>query len=470
MKHCFFLIIALWATHGIAQNKQVLYGLTDVPQNLMLNPGSMVPQKKHFGIPLLSQIHLNGGASGVSAYDIFQEGEGDINTRIRDKIFEMSNTDFFTATQQLEILNFGWRAKNEIYFSGGMYQELDFITYFPRDLAILAWEGNRDYLDYPFDLGELSLTADLLTVYHIGANKQLNDKLTVGVRAKIYSNMGSFSSTDNQGSFTTALDEDGVNIYDHSIADADILVRTSGIASLADDDSDKNVGSALLGRAFFGGNLGVGMDVGVTYSVTNRITTTASLLDVGAVFHSKDIESYRASGTYNLNGIELIFPPLENGQATVPYYDNLEDELEDEIPIDTLTTGYTRWRPLKTNASVEYGFGNIFGGGECDCMNPGGGVTWQQAIGAQFYGIMRPKGPQMAGTIYYRRKISESFSAKATYTVDSFSSSNVGLGIVADIGKVNFYLAADNLLRYGNLAKAKSVSLQLGFNIKIDER
>ena len=60
-------------------------------------------------------------------------------------------------------------------------------------------------------------------------------------------------------------------------------------------------------------------------------------------------------------------------------------------------------------------------------------------------------------------------AAKATYTVDSYSYSNVGLGLATDIGKFNFYIAADNLLRYGNLAKAKSVSLQLGFNIKFYE-
>ncbi|QIE59241.1 hypothetical protein G5B37_06595 [Rasiella rasia] len=469
MKNYCFFIVALWVCTSFAQNKQVLYGLTEAPQNLMLNPGSKVPYKKHFGIPLFSQIHINGGSSGVSAYDIFQESDIDINTRIRNKIFELENTDFFTATQQLEILSFGWRSKNDIYFSGGVYQEFDFITYFPRDLAILAWEGNRDYLDYPFNLGELSLTADLLTVYHFGANKQLTDKLTLGLRAKVYSSMISFSSTDNQGTFTTSLDTDGVNIYDHTIADANVTVNTSGVASLRDRDGAGDVSGDILGRAFFGGNLGVGVDIGATYDVTNRITASASVLDLGAIFHTKDIESYQATGDYTLNGIELIFPPLGDGEPTLPYYDNLEDELENEIPIDTITSGYTQWRPLKINASVEYGFGNSIGG-ECDCTNPGGGVTWQQAIGAQFYSIFRPKGPQMAGTVYYRRKFTETLSAKATYTVDPYSTSNVGLGVVADIGKFNLFVAADNLLRYGNLAKAKSVSLQLGLNIKIDER
>ena len=433
--------------------------MEEVPQNLLLNPGATVPQSKHFGIPLLSHLHLNGGASGVSAFDIFGESSVDINTRIRNKIFEMKNTDFFTFTQQLELLNVGWRSKNDIYFSGGIYEEIDFITYFPRDLAILAWEGNRDYLDYPFDLGEISLTGDVLTVYHFGANKELSKKLTVGVRAKLYSSMINFSSTNNRGTFTTSLDTDGVNIYDHTIADADITVNTSGYIPLRELDGAGEVTSTILGRAFFGGNLGVGVDLGATYQLTDRITTTASVLDFGAIFHTKDVENYNASGTYNLNGIELIFPPLGEGEATIPYYDNIEDEFEAEIPVDT----------LKVNASLEYGFGSVFGRDECDCLNMGANKDWVQAIGAQFYSIFRPKGPQMAGTVYYRRRIHENLSAKATYTIDSYSATNLGLGIVADLGKINFYIAADNLVRYTNLAKAKSVSLQLGFNVKIDE-
>jgi hypothetical protein len=99
----------------------------------------------------------------------------------------------------------------------------------------------------------------------------------------------------------------------------------------------------------------------------------------------------------------------------------------------------------------------------------GGGSSQSQAVGAQFYSIFRPKGPQMAGTLFYYRKIADFLAAKATYTIDSYSFSNVGLGLVTDIGKFNFYIAVDNLLHFGNLAKAKSVSLQLGFNIKFND-
>jgi len=469
MRSLLIFSIALWAITAIAQNKQVLYGMEEIPQNLLLNPGSKMPQKSHYGIPFLSQIHFNVGSSGVSTYDIFGKSAEDINTRIRNKIFELSDKDFFTVTQQLELIDFGWLAKNKLYFSGGIYEEFDFIFYFPRDLAILAWEGNRDYLDYEFNLGEISTTGDLLTVYHFGVNKQINNKLTVGLRAKIYSSMLSYKSTNNTGTFVTRLgDENSPNVYEHTLQNVNMSVETSGYASLREMDGASQVTSEVLGRAFFGGNLGVGIDLGATYDITNRLTASASILDVGVIFHSKDVETYQVKSSYTLDGIELIFPPLANGQGTLPYYDDLEDEFEREVPVDTLHNSYTQFRPAKINASLAYSFGRPTDGGtDCNCYNMSGGIARNQAVGFQYYSVFRPKGAQIAGTLFYYRRFADFLSAKATYTIDSYSSSNIGLGLVADYKKFNFYIAADNLLQYGNLAKAKSVSLQLGFNIKI---
>ncbi|WP_026452582.1 DUF5723 family protein [Aequorivita capsosiphonis] len=470
MRNIVVYIFSLMGFFAISQNKQILYGFDEIPQSLLLNPGGRILQKKHYGIPFLSHIHVNGGSSGVSVYDIFKDGNNDINDRITRKIFEMKNTDFFTATQQIELINFGWVSKNKIYFSGGIYQEFDFITYFPRDLAILAWEGNRDYLNYEFDLGEVSTTGDFMTVYHFGLNKKINDKLTVGARLKLYSSMFSFRSVNNSGTFVTRLgDENSENIYEHTVENADVTVETAGYASLRDMDGAGEVAKNILGKALFGGNIGVGVDLGFTYQINDNWSVSASALDIGAIFHSKDVESYHAHGSYTLDGINLIFPSLADGESTFPYYTDLEDEIEREIPIDTIHKGYTQFRPVKINAGLVYGFGRSNFSEACDCLNMGSGGSHIQAVGFQFYGIFRPKGPQVAGTLYYYRRLTDFISAKATYTVDPFSFYNVGLGVSANIGKINFYLGADNLLKYGNLANAKSVSLQLGFNIIIDD-
>ncbi|MDC7995977.1 DUF5723 family protein [Altibacter sp. HG106] len=465
MKHVIFILLATCLSLGAwAQNKQILYGFEDIPQSLLVNPGGKTQLQKHYGIPFFSQIHFNGGASGISAYDIFG-GSGDINEKIDNKIFEMEETDFFSVTQQLEILSFGWRTQQDYYLSGGVYQEFDFIFYYPRDLAILGWNGNQAYLDYEFDLGQLSTTGDLLTVYHFGANKALSNKLTVGLRAKFYSSILSYRSVGNQGTFvTTRADSDAENIYEHRLQDINMRVETSGIANL----DEGPVGSKLLGRALFGGNLGVGVDVGATYDITDRLQLSASALDVGAIFHTKNTENYSAQGDYTLDGIELLFPPLSAGDETFPYYDNLEDEILEEVAVDTTTNSYTQMRPMKLNGALQYRFGKILSGGVCDCRNMGKGADRDQAIGVQFFSMARPKGWQMAGTVFYYRRIFDFLSAKATYTYDAYETGNVGIGISTTLNKFNFYLAVDNLLRYGNLAKAKSVSLQFGFNIKMD--
>jgi hypothetical protein len=54
---------------------------------------------------------------------------------------------------------------------------------------------------------------------------------------------------------------------------------------------------------------------------------------------------------------------------------------------------------------------------------------------------------------------------KATYTIDSYSFKNIGLGLSSNFGPVNFYILADNLLEYRDVAKANSLSFQFGLNI-----
>ena len=82
----------------------------------------------------------------------------------------------------------------------------------------------------------------------------------------------------------------------------------------------------------------------------------------------------------------------------------------------------------------------------------------------QLYVISRPKQPQLALTAYYYRRLFKGLRAKATYTLDSYSLHNIGLGLSAHLGGANFYIMADNFLQYQNIYNAQSVSLQLGFN------
>ncbi|MGK0250788.1 MAG: hypothetical protein ACI81G_000220 [Gammaproteobacteria bacterium] len=446
---------------AIAQNKQLLYNVDDLPQTLLLNPGAEISFEKHIGIPFFSGVSLTVGSSGVSVYDIFQEG-GDINTRIATAIRSLDKKDFFTVNQQLEIFSFGWKpAFKEHYFSVGVYQELDAIVYFPKDLAVLAYEGNAGYINTPFTFNDLSVAAEALTVYHFGVSKPINKKLRLGARLKLYSSIINVNSTNNQGQFITRTTPDGPNFYSHEVQNANVVANTSGILSLTEGN-----GSPIT-AAVLSGNIGMGLDVGGTYRVNDRWTVTASVLDFGAVRHAKDLRNYEFKGDYALEGIEFEFPAILDGTVTTPYWQNLEDEIEAQLPFkDELTRKYVTWRPLKVNASLNYGFGtNLYG--DCDCTN-GGENKHENNVGIQLYAVKRPQAPQTAITAYYDRRWTGYLRSKVTYTADAFSKRNVGLLLSANINKFNVYLAADNLLEYPNLAKAYNASLQIGFQLTFD--
>lgn len=354
------MLCLLITCFSFSQNKQILYGFNEIPQSLILNPGAKVENDWYVGVPLLSQIHTNVGMSGISVYDVFADDGRDFNSKLEDAIYSMDATDFFAINQQLEIFSGGFAfgnsyQKNE-YLSFGLYQETDVLIYFPKDYAKLAYEGNQGNINRIFDLSHLNVRGEVLSVFHLGYNKKLNKRLTVGARGKIYSSIINFNSVANKGTFVTVPGDN--NYYKH-IFNLDLEVQTSGAASLLNDDNS-DFGDdikELRSRVLFGGNLGLGMDVGFTYQLTEQWTIDASLQDIGFISHSKDIENYKLDGSYVFEGINPIFSAIQEGQTAEEYWDEIADEFEDLFTLDTTATKYTTWRPIKLNAALTYSFG-----------------------------------------------------------------------------------------------------------------
>lgn len=443
-----------------SQNKEILYNFTPLPQSLLTNPGADVKYKWFFGVPLLSGVSANIGSTGINAYNLFANDGVDFNTKVKNVIATTNRNDYVTANQQLELFSAGFGmgdSENRSYVSFGMYQELDSFIYIPTDLAILSFYGNKDYIGKSFNLGDLNVKAELLSVFHVGFNKPINEKLTLGVRGKIYSSIFNATSTQNSGSFYTVQGKD--LIYDQAIQ-SNLRLNTSGAAKYLDEDYDGDLGSDLVEdvkqKALLGGNLGLGFDIGLTYYPQKNIQVTASLVDIGYISHSKDVVDYTFKGDYAFKGVITDF----NANGTP---DNAYQDFKDAIPLDTLYTAYTTQRPLKFYSSFQYSFEEERAT-ECNCETDED--SWyRSAVGAQFFAMSTPRAPMVALTAYYRRRLFNGLQMKATYTLDSYSYKNIGLGLYTKIGIVNFYALADNLLGYTDLAKANALSFQIGFNI-----
>ena len=455
MRKIFYLLVLLISVKSISQNKQILYNFTSVPQSLMTNPGSDVKYKGYFGIPLLSGISANIGSSGFSAYDLFANDGIDFNVKLRNVVFSTTRKDKATINEQLELFNGGFKVgdwQSNSYVSFGMYQEFDFLSYMPKDLAILALDGNKDYLGKVFNLGDLNVKAEMLSVLHVGFHKNINENLIVGVRGKIYSSAFNATSTKNSGYIYTIPSNNGV--YEQVIS-SNLELNTSGISKYTEKDYSGDIVKDITKKTFFGGDLGLGFDAGLTYYPKKNIQFTASIVDIGFIKHSKDVETFTYKGYYKYEGIT---PKFANGNSS----GNIYQEFKDAIPLDTLYTKYTTWRPAKFNSSIQYSFDDAR---SKDCNCDGSESEYKNAVGAQLFIMSTPMTPFLAFTTYYRRRILNSLQMKATYTLDSYSYKNIGLGLSGQFGKLNLYVLADNLLEYHDLAKSNSLSFQLGLNI-----
>jgi len=469
-------IAILWG--GItmhAQNKQLLYDFIEIPQALMVNPGMQTSYQWYAGIPLLSGLSFQAGSSGITVQDLFANDGLDINDKIRDRaIFGMNTRDELSGTYQIDILNGGFRGKSRPndFYSFGLYHEGDAIGYWFRDLAILAYEGNADRLGRRFDLGHLKTRGEILNVFHFGVNRKMNNKLTLGARAKIYSGIINFSSTRNDGSFVT---REGQNNLLANTLVADIQFRTSGLNEIREVLNDDTIDNAsgirkiFTRRGLLGGNLGLGFDVGFSYNLNERTVITGSLLDVGFIYNTKDVRSFTLKGSATVEGVEIILPDALS-DPNADFWQDLVDEVEGLVPFEENNSSYITFRPTKLYSSIRYNFGEpVQSKEDCDCnykvSNRRSNVQFTNSVGGQLYAINRPRGPQAALTAFYQRRFGNTLALKTTYTIDKFSFTNIGLGFNLQAGPVNFYAMADNLLAYRNLADSHYASFQLGLNI-----
>lgn len=461
MQKIVLILFLFFSLLSSGQNKPLLYNVDDLPQSLMQNPGARIDFTSHFGIPFFSQIHISAGSTGVTAYDIFSNENSNVNQRVRSVMNNITAGDFFSVNEQIEILSLGWKMGNRGYFSTGIYQEMDIFAYFPKDPALLAFEGNADYINQDFKFSDVNFTGEILTVYHAGFNYKIDRKLTVGGRFKLYSGIFNAESTNNEGVFRTTNTPGGPNFYRHEVLGLDVTVNTSGYASLKNEEGmtvDEAV-AELLSRSFFGQNAGLGVDFGFNYRVTDQFTINGSIQDLGLMFHQKDIENYNYFGSFQTNGLEPLFPELDENEAAIPYWDVFEERLDRNLRDETTTNAYTTWRPLKFNASFEFGTGKSIL--PCDYLiskRP----RFMNLFGMLISGVNRPKGPTYGVTAYWDRKVNDNLRFRLAYGVDEYSITKLGAMVSSRFKNFNIYLAANDIIGYTNLAKANSASLQLG--------
>jgi hypothetical protein len=449
MKKVVLILVLVLSVNAFSQNKQVLYDFAGLPQTLLLNPGLETNFKFHIGLPLISGFSAEIGSTGFSVADIFADDGREINVKIASLLEKVDSKDYLKLNTQIEVFSAGYHFNDKTYLSIGFYEELDVIFFLPKDVLTLATEGNITPLGRPFDFSHLNLNADFLGVIHAGITRKVNKKLTFGARLKIYSSAINVESINNSGTFRTIPGADNISVS--LLENINVTYKTTGIADIS--------GGSVLANTFLGGNLGLGGDVGFSYRVTPQLKISGSFVDFGFINHTKNIENTTRIGDFKTDGINLQY------DANDPYFDywkQLNNEFKAEIPEVTNQDSYMAWRPSKLNAAVKYSFGETR---SQYCYDKTFKETYTDAFGVQLYSLFRSLRNEYALTGFYEKSFTNMVHAKLTYTLDNYSYNNIGLGVSAQFGNLNFYGILDNVAELSDISSAKNVSLQFGFNL-----
>ncbi len=457
MRKVIYIFIFIGFISAKAQHKKILYGFDKIPQNLMLNPGSETTFKYHIGLPLGSAFSAHSNSSGITIADIFRDDSKsifsgtDFNIKLSKAIDKLENDDYAYLNTQIEILNGGYKLNSRDYLSGGFYLETDIFTTLPKNILKLATEGNKNLINKDIDLKNVSVQAETLGVFHVGLSRRINDRFTLGGRLKIYFGGTNFSSVRNIGTLRFA------NNNKHSVLlkNLDVQVKSSRVYN--EDGNLEFEAKKPFKGTFFGGNYGLGADLGFTYHINEQLEVTGSILDFGFINYAKDVRKSSSKGSHVFTGADIDF-----NSPLVDYWSKVKDAFEQDIKTTKNTDSYTVTRPMKAYLAYAYSFGKSLN--RANCHDNTYKDFFDNTVGGQLFAVSQPNGLNFAYTAFYQRKLSKYLNLKATYTVDDFSYSNIGLGMSFNIWRINLYGSIGNILGITDTADTNTSSVQIGLN------
>jgi hypothetical protein len=482
-KRLIFIVFLWFSVLCSAQNNQILYGFDGLPQSLSLNPGADVLMEKHFGIPLLSNVYFQIGASNNdfnynNIYAGTEDEEGNLGKLRNIYNLGLRKDDFFTGNAQMELLNIGFRLRNpDYYLSFGITTDSKFYAKYPRTTVDMFFYGddiNRDGvpdLGVGRDLNELVFIGELVNVFYVGINKKVTENFTVGAKLKFLSGAMDVNFRNVEGVYS--LGQNAFGDYLHRLNGINAVFNSYGTvdanyAYIGDDPSQ-----IVQDLFFLGGNFGLGLDLGLSGRINESTLFSASLLDLDYLKYSADAQNFSVTQDFDIQD-DPFLPPFEGEPS---YWLDLYDTYYEsgELPLNKFNKSYQVLRSPKLytelkrrNELVNYRkSGNSVFRDVRSIYNYEKYELYEE-FGVQTFTEFHPENLQWGITGFYARSLNEYFSAKITYTVDNFSYYNLGLGISTHFNTFNFFMAADNLIGLFNYKESNYQSVQFGFIIIIN--
>jgi hypothetical protein len=407
-----------------------------VPQRSYLNPGLIPEGSKIFvGIPAVSSCYLNISNSGFKYSDAIRHRQDDsLYIDYPNVISKLKKNNYLSVNFKEDIFSFGMRLEKN-YLSFHVSEKANVRFRYPKNFMEFLWKGNGAFLNKEVNIN-FGLDFSHYREYALGAARQINDKLSVGLKLKYLYGMENFYTQKADISLLTAEDDFAIT------AKGNIELNSSGL----DDSSEYSFADYAFKRK----NNGFGMDLGLEYKVNEKFTLSASLLDMGFIkwqHQPNNYVSHDENAHFTFNGFELNQVINSDSSSTKDIGKALGDSLAKIFKIDTLHQSY------KTKLSTQFYFASNFN------------LTNVSSAGVLLYGQFFDQTMHPGISFSYNHKFLEWLNLSASYSMYNRTFDNIGLGAAISGGPVQFYIATDNVLAMIFPQNAKNIHLHFGINL-----
>ena len=354
-RNLFLLILVLVSfvfSQVAGQESNTLYFMKGVPQSYQVNPAAQPDCRFFLGFPAVSPFQVYTENSAYSLKDIvfplgdslvtFMHPDADKNEFL-DNLAPVNTLQTFGSANLFSV---GYQIDNS-YYTFDLSEKYYTRFIYNDDVLDLLLTGNKQGDQFDFSNTNVDFTAYFEAT--TGNFRKINDRLTVGSRIKILFGEANVSTVNKDLELIT--DEDWTIRSDIkirlSVPGLNIPVTENGEISLDSIEFDPFLTSTEIMQAAFG-NIGLGIDLGMHYTLTDKIMLTGSLLDLAGIRWSANTYAFSQNVSYVYKGIEIN--PTDTTGATENFFDSLSTVFRFTTTLDP----YYTMLPLKLYVGGTY--------------------------------------------------------------------------------------------------------------------
>ena len=304
-----------------------------------------------------------------------------------------------------------------------------------KDFLQFFWEGNASFIDQTVNLAP---HLRVFGAHHIGLGfgYKVSKKLTVGTRLKRHWGLATIFTSPGETSIYTNPE------YYQLTATTNYTVFTGGLTSNGNTIED------ILNFDFdpksFSDNTGFSIDLGATYQFSDRIQLQASILNLGSIKWTENVNAISSNGTFTFEGLDLR-PLLDDGGLD---FETLTDSIQEIFKLTNSEESFKTNLPTRFLVSGTYDIGKGFTGGLL-LYGENNLNTFKPAIG-----------------LSVKKEFGTLFSIGTQYTAIN-GSHNLGFMSAVRLFPLQLYVVTDNVLPLVNPLNTQNYNFRAGANIVI---